>query len=76
METPSFYEKFINKCVSVKCSDGSIVHGKTLSIDGYLNMAIEKASIYENVDDLPVELATLFLKGSNIEYIATNEEIK
>lgn len=73
METTNLYEGFINSFVSIKCTDGCIIHGKTLSIDGYLNTAIEKALIYESGIDEPLELATVFVRGSNIEYIAANE---
>lgn len=73
-ETVNFYEKFINTLVSIKCTDGCTINGKTLSIDGYLNIALEKASIYDHGIDTPLELSTVFIRGSNIEYVAEKKE--
>lgn len=65
-----FYETILNSNVKIKCNDGSTIHGKTLSIDGYLNIALEAVSVFEYGVQDPIFQTTAFVRGSNIEYIA------
>ncbi|KAM0686032.1 hypothetical protein COBT_002750, partial [Conglomerata obtusa] len=42
-----FYEIVAKSYVKLKCLDGTVFQGKTLSLDGYLNIALESVCVYE-----------------------------
>lgn len=69
-EKECLYDTFLNEEVIIKCNDGSSLQGKTLSIDGYLNVSLECVKVYEYGIHEPMNLSTTYIRGPNIEYIA------
>lgn len=57
MNRRSLYDDFMGKMVSIRANDMSI-SGRLLSIDGYMNVALEMS------EDI------LYIKGTVIDYIA------
>lgn len=69
-DTCKFYDLISKSNVKIKSHDGSVYQGKTLSLDGYLNISLESVLFYEDGVQEPIFLSTIFVKGSNIEYIS------
>lgn len=64
------YSKFIQKNIKIICGE-MIINGILISIDGYLNLALESVIIEHNSEK--VVMSSMFLKGSNVEYLIYNE---
>ncbi|KAM0686048.1 hypothetical protein COBT_002733, partial [Conglomerata obtusa] len=55
-----FYEIVAQSYVKLKCLDGTVFQGKTLSLDGYLNIALESVCVYEFGVQEPITLSNVF----------------
>lgn len=74
-KTQTFYAKFISQEVMLKTTENVTYRGKILSIDGYLNVALENVTIVNVKDTMQIaggaeKYTSAFLKGSNIDYIS------
>ncbi|EPR78750.1 u6 snRNA-associated sm-like protein lsm6 [Spraguea lophii 42_110] len=68
-----FYNNYISKRIKVKTIDGIEYIGRLISIDGYLNLALESV-IVTNIEDIePMVLNSVYVKGNNIEVIVLLE---
>lgn len=65
-----FYKAFISKRVKVKLNDNTIIKGELISIDGYLNLALQHVLFYEENIEEPFVYINCLVKGSNVDYIA------
>lgn len=64
------YAKFVNKQVKVISADVTI-KGRLISIDGYLNLALERAIV--DTSDKKDIMSSIFIKGSNVDCLILDE---
>ncbi|ELQ75826.1 putative Like-Sm ribonucleoprotein (LSM) domain protein [Trachipleistophora hominis] len=64
------YKSFIRKRIKIKLNDNSSIEGDLISIDGYLNLALQHVLLYEEGIGEPFVFRSCLVKGSNVECIA------
>lgn len=64
----NFIENLYNKKVTVKLIDYTVIEGILLSIDGIMNLVLEKG--VEITDNNKLNLGSVFIRGSNVAYIS------
>jgi small nuclear ribonucleoprotein (snRNP)-like protein len=64
-------EEFIDSEVVVRSNSGCKIRGILIAIDGYLNVVVQNAEI--SSDPGQTRLTSMFMKGSNVEYIALSK---
>ncbi|ELA47509.1 hypothetical protein VCUG_01041 [Vavraia culicis subsp. floridensis] len=64
------YKSFIRRRIKVKLNDNSSIEGDLISIDGYLNLALQHVLFYEEGIAEPFVFISCLVKGSNVDYIA------
>jgi small nuclear ribonucleoprotein (snRNP)-like protein len=63
----NLFTDFIGKQICIKQNDSTEIVGTLVSIDGYLNTILSDA---EYISDIKVNIKTLFIRGSVIDYIS------
>lgn len=66
----SFLSSIIGAPVTVKLNSGVVYKGELQSVDGYMNIALEKCAEYVN-GQLRREYGDAFVRGNNVLYIST-----
>lgn len=66
----SFLSSIIGAPVTVKLNSGIVYKGELQSVDGYMNIALEKCEEYVN-GQLRRNYGDAFVRGNNVLYIST-----
>lgn len=66
----SFLSSIIGAPVTVKLNSGVVYKGELQSVDGYMNIALEKCQEFVN-GQLRRDYGDAFVRGNNVLYIST-----
>ncbi|OJJ02987.1 hypothetical protein ASPVEDRAFT_170214 [Aspergillus versicolor CBS 583.65] len=67
----AFLGEIIGAPVTVKLNSGVVYKGELQSVDGYMNIALEKSQEYVS-GQLSRSYGDAFVRGNNVLYIAAN----
>lgn len=67
----SFLQEIIGAPVTVKLNSGVLYKGELQSVDGYMNIALEKTAEYVN-GQLRRNYGDAFVRGNNVLYISAD----
>ncbi|KAG8674510.1 U4/U6-U5 snRNP complex subunit lsm6 [Fusarium poae] len=67
----SFLGNIIGNPVTVKLNSGVVYKGELQSVDGYMNIALEKTAEYVNGEKRR-EYGDAFVRGNNVMYISSD----
>ncbi|KAJ9655515.1 U4/U6-U5 snRNP complex subunit lsm6 [Neophaeococcomyces mojaviensis] len=70
----SFLSSIIGASVTVKLNSGVVYKGELQSVDGYMNIALEKCREYVN-GQLRRSYGDAFVRGNNVLYISSEQAL-
>lgn len=74
MDETELYKNFIDKNILIKYHGGAYLTGICRSMDGYLNVTVEKANFFEKRGAGAIRLASCFIRGGALHHIELMED--